>query len=179
MAKGSSIDAATDFVAAMRAVAASVAVVTTDGPGGRHGATVTAFASVSVDPPTVLVCLHADSRIAACVERNHRFCLNVLPKGSHHVADRFAGRHDAEEPDRFTGIDSHAEAGQPPRLSGATVFDCTVDQSVRAGSHAVFFGRVTEVLHDDLDPLTYREGTYHRVIPHLDTAPQRGTQHDA
>ena len=56
------------FVGAMREVAASVTVVTTDGPCGRHGATVSAFSSVSADPPTVLVCLHADSRIAKAVE---------------------------------------------------------------------------------------------------------------
>ena len=160
--------AAQDFVTAMRAVAASVAVVTTDGPGGRHGATVTAFASVSVDPPTVLVCLHADSRIAGLVQENGQFCMNVLPSHGAALADRFAGRLDAQHPDRFDGIDWQAAPGRAPRLIGASVFDCAVDQATRAGSHLVVFGRVTEVAHDDLDPLTYRDGAYHQVVPHLD-----------
>ena len=155
------------FVAAMRAVAASVSVVTTDGPAGRHGTTVTAFASVSADPPTVLVCLHADSRGAALVAENQQFCLNVLPKDGQAVADRFAGRHPEFEQDRFAGIDWHAAPGQSPRLDGATVFVCKVDQALQAGSHAVFFGRVAEVDHQGLDPLTYRDGAYHQVVPHI------------
>jgi flavin reductase (DIM6/NTAB) family NADH-FMN oxidoreductase RutF len=43
------------FIRAMRGVANSVAIVTTDGVAGRHGATVSAFCSVSADPPSVLV----------------------------------------------------------------------------------------------------------------------------
>lgn len=53
-----------DFIAAMRQIASTVAVVTTAGPGGKHGATVSSFCSVSADPPTMLVCLHGASRIA-------------------------------------------------------------------------------------------------------------------
>ena len=65
------------FISAMRRVASSVTVVTTDGPGGRHGATVSAFYSVA-DPPSALVCLKADSRIARSVSaRNGVFCVNV------------------------------------------------------------------------------------------------------
>ncbi|MEQ9673623.1 MAG: flavin reductase family protein, partial [Roseovarius indicus] len=82
-----------DFISAMRRVAASVTVVTTDGPAGRAGATVSAFSSVSADPPTVLVCLHAQSRIAGFVQENKRFCVNVLPERFSDIADRFAGRH--------------------------------------------------------------------------------------
>lgn len=159
------------FVDAMRAVATSVSVVTTDGPAGRHGTTVTAFASVSADPPTVLVCLHSDSRSAALVAENQQFCLNVLPNDGQALADRFAGRHPEFEQDRFAGINWHASPGQPPRLDHATVFVCQVDQAMQAGSHAVFFARVTEVDHMGLDPLTYRDGTYHQVVPnvvHLD-----------
>ena len=48
----------------MRQVAATVTVVTTDGPAGQAGATVSAFSSLSADPPSVLVCLKADTRIA-------------------------------------------------------------------------------------------------------------------
>ncbi|MEX0284605.1 MAG: flavin reductase family protein [Paracoccaceae bacterium] len=158
------------FVAAMRDVAASVAVVTTDGPAGRHGATVTAFASVSADPPTVLVCLNAQSRIAALVRENGRFCLNVLDRSGHLVADRFAGRHDGIVPDRFDGLDWHALEDGAPRLAGATLFDCIVDHDVQAGSHAVVFGLVQDIVRDGLDPLTYRDGAYHQVVPHLDFA---------
>lgn len=164
------------FIAAMRDVAASVTVVTTDGPAGRHGATVTAFSSVSADPPTVLVCLHADSRIARAVLQNGRFCVNVLADDSPGIADRFAGRNDAAVSDRFAGIGHCAPSGAPPRIEGATVFECRLDHHVRAASHLVIFGAVSGVHGAALDPLTYRAGTYHRVVPHSDPTSQDTTQ---
>ena len=88
------------FIKAMRNVANSVTVVTTNGEAGCHGGTVSAFCSVSADPPTVLVCLMDSSRIAQTTLQNGNFCVNVLPYASQHVADRFAGRHDNEVADR-------------------------------------------------------------------------------
>jgi flavin reductase (DIM6/NTAB) family NADH-FMN oxidoreductase RutF len=157
--------ARSDFITAMRRVASSVTVVTTDGTAGRHGATVSAFSSVSADPPTVLVCLHAKSRIAAAVEGNGRFCVNVLPDHSDSIADRFAGAHDREIADRFTGIPCQGAKGMPPQIEGATSFACTVDNVVQSGSHLVVFGRVEAVGQGGREPLTYLDGAYHRVTP--------------
>lgn len=154
-----------EFITAMRRVASSVTVVTTDGAAGRHGATVSAFSSVSADPPTVLVCLHAKSRIAAAVKANGRFCVNVLPVHSDIIADRFAGAHDGEIADRFTGIPCLGESGAPPQIAGATRFACTVDTVVQSGSHLVVFGRVETVGQGEREPLTYLDGAYHRVLP--------------
>lgn len=150
------------FISAMRQVAASVTVVTTDGDAGRCGATVSAFSSVSADPPTVLVCLYAESRIAAKVTENRRFCVNVLPEDSAEIADRFAGRHDSWVDDRFDGIDCR-DAGAP-HITGATGFQCDVQQAVRSGSHLIVIGHVRDVQDGDSAPLTYRDGAYHRVV---------------
>ncbi len=153
------------FVAAMRAVACSVSVVTTDGRAGRHGATVSAFASVSADPSTVLVCLRADSRVARMVSENQQFCLNVLGQSARHLAERFAGRDDGEMNDRFAGIDFvQTPAGQPAR-EGATAFCCTIDQAVPSGSHLVIIGKVSSIHEQKIDPLTYMQGGFYRVIP--------------
>jgi flavin reductase len=154
-----------EFIAAMRRVAASVTVVTTDGPAGRHGATVSAFASVSADPPTVLICLFARSRIARAVLDNGGFCVNVLPETCAHVADRFAGRDDGSVADRFSGIALDA-GGSAPRIAGATLFDCAIDQSMVSGSHLIVTGHVRGVCDAGAVPLAYREGGYHRVVPH-------------
>ena len=153
------------FISAMRRVAASVTVVTTDGSAGRHGATVSAFASVSADPPTVLVCLFAESRIAKAVTANRTFCVNVLREGGMAIADRFAGRHDAEIPDRFEGIDCFGGTGEAPMICAATAFRCGVQQSLRSGSHVIVIGHVSEVWEGDAPPLAWREGSYHRVVP--------------
>jgi flavin reductase (DIM6/NTAB) family NADH-FMN oxidoreductase RutF len=154
------------FLEAMRSVAASVTVITSDGPAGRAGATASSFTSVSADPPTVLVCLRAESRIAAAVSKNKKFCVNVLAQHHHHVADRFAGVHDPEIQDRFDGIDVASGDGEDVVLDGATTFACQVENMMTSGSHLVILGRVTTVTSKNNPPLTYLNGEYHRVVPH-------------
>ncbi|MCV2872491.1 flavin reductase family protein [Defluviimonas sp. WL0050] len=159
------------FVRAMRMVASSVTVVTTDGPSGRHGATVSAFTSVSADPPTILVCLRADSRIAQAVEGNGQLCVNVLPSESRAIADRFAGKDDAWLDDRFSGIDCFGRPGAAPQIDGATIFAGSVEQSLLSGSHRIFIIRIATVREGMDQPLTYLDGAYHRVV--RDAAPVR------
>ncbi len=151
------------FIAAMRNVASSVSVVTTDGRAGRYGATVSAFCSVSADPPSVLVCLHAASRIAHFVAQNGVFCVNVLPAGASDIADRFAGKHDAAVESRFDGIDI---CGAVPVLPCATALTCTVTQTTQEGSHLICFGRVTDVTLGFEMPLTYLAGQYRPIATH-------------
>ena len=151
------------FIKAMRHVASSVTVVTTDGPAGRHGATVSAFCSVSADPPTVLVCLNAASRIAGLVSGNQKFCINILPQCADHIADRFAGMHDNLVGDRFDGIE--VEGFAEPRIAGATILSCELDQLVASGSHKICIARVVEVTRGEKQPLTYFDGAYHQVKP--------------
>ena len=128
------------FVAAMRQVATTVTVVTTDGPGGLMGATVSAFTSLSADPPAVLVCLKADSRIALAVADNGTFTVNVLPEDAVDVAQRFAGAFDHENPDRFHGvIATPNEFG--PILPRATAFTCTLQKTYRHATHQICIGR--------------------------------------
>ena len=118
---GATLDVASRdlFIKGMRQVANSVAVVTTSGEAGRHGATVSAFSSVSADPPQVLVCLRSASRIATAVNANNAFCLNVLSHQHPHLAERFSGRHDSAVDDRFHGVELHEEDGWiVPCLSG-------------------------------------------------------------
>ena len=153
------------FIGAMRRVATSVTVVTTDGPGGRHGATVSAFSSVSADPPTILVCLKSESRIARAVAVNGTLCVNVLPQGGANIARRFAGFDDALVDDRFDGIDTYGRRGLPPAIDGATIFCCSLKQNIVAGSHLILVGEVEEVRDGMNEPLTYMAGAYHRVVP--------------
>ena len=153
------------FIGAMRRVATSVTVVTTDGPGGRHGATVSAFSSVSADPPTILVCLKSESRIARAVAVNGTLCVNVLPQGGADIARRFAGFDDEMVGDRFDGIDINGQRGLPPAIDGATIFCCSLKQNIVAGSHLILVGEVQEVRDGMNDPLAYLAGAFHRVVP--------------
>ncbi|HYB11135.1 MAG TPA: flavin reductase family protein [Alphaproteobacteria bacterium] len=154
------------FIAAMRRVANSVTVVTTDGPLGRHGATVSAFSSVSADPPAVLVCLRAASRIASLVTGNGQFCINVLDQDDHAVAEIFAGRSVVAEADRFAGIPL-AAGGHPhgPVLATSVcAFSCRLANIAAFGSHLVVVGGVEAVCSREAMPLAYVNGAYAEVI---------------
>jgi len=152
------------FVAAMRQVASTVTVVTTDGPGGLMGATVSAFTSLSADPPAVLVCLKADSRIALAVADNGTFTVNVLPEDAVDVAQRFAGAFDHENPDRFHGvIATPNEFG--PILPRATAFTCTLQKTYRHATHQICIGAVSGISNAGERPLTYMHGAFHVVRP--------------
>lgn len=149
------------FIHAMRGVAHSVTVVTTQGSAGRHGATVSAFCSVSADPPMALVCLNNASKITELVLKNQVFTISVLPDGADHLADRFAGRHDGTISDRFEGIDVDADG--TPLIEGAAVFRCSVHEAVLSGSHQVVIGHVTSCKSGTKHPLLYLNGDYHEV----------------
>ncbi len=159
------------FVRSMRRVASSVAVVATDGPAGCHGATVSAFSSVSADPPMILVCLRTGSRIAEAVSANGNLCVNVLPQDRLDLANRFAGRDDDQVEDRFSGVDYFGVEGAAPEIEGATVFSGSVAQIVAAGSHSIFICHVLSVREGAAAPLTYLDGSYHSVVPHVTEPP--------
>jgi flavin reductase (DIM6/NTAB) family NADH-FMN oxidoreductase RutF len=140
-----------------------VSVVTTDGVAGKHGGTVSSFCSVSADPPTMLVCLNRDSKIAKVVADNGCFNINVLCQGDSHIANRFAGLHDAQVNDRFTDI-AHSHTPTGPVLESAATLSCTVQKVVCSGSHDVIFGLVQAVQISSAKPLAYCDGAYRRVI---------------
>ena len=151
-----------DFLRAMRGVAASVTVVTTNGPMGRQGATVSSFTSVSVDPPTVLACLARTSRIAGAVRANRRFAVNVLSHDMDDLGRRFS---DADAgADRFAGVAWDMEDGLP-LIRGCTAFLCDLTELAAVATHDVFFGRVAAVHHGGKAPLAYLDRTFARVVP--------------
>ncbi|MGB0798875.1 MAG: flavin reductase family protein [Planktomarina sp.] len=152
------------FIDAMRHVAQSVTVVTTKGAGDPAGATVSAFSSLSADPPSVLVCLRTDSRIAHAVKENGVYCVNVLPEGANELAERFAGRFDVEQPDRFSMTDC-VDGPCGAILNGATAFECQVDKIISHGSHDICIGNVTAITHRSARPLAYMGGAFQIVRP--------------
>ena len=66
------------FREAMRRMASGVSVITTDGPAGRFGVTVSSLCSLSLEPPSVLACVHHLSPALRAVIENGVFCANVL-----------------------------------------------------------------------------------------------------
>ena len=152
----------TAFISAMRGVGASVTVVTTNGKAGRHGATVSAFCSVSADPPTILVCLNGSSGIADAVAENGRFNVNILRADQEAIARRFAGHDDGHVTDRFDNID--CGASDIPEITGSMILCCETQSLVPSTSHTIVIARVYAVKQPHLAPLAYLNGDFHQLV---------------
>jgi len=153
------------FIAAMGRAVTGVTVVTTDGPAGRFGITVSAFASVSAEPPLVLVCVNRKSPVAAAAIINRVLCVNVLADAHRHVADTFAGRSAAGRPYDFGVCDwDIAETGAPILGDSLATFDCHLDSWHDAGTHRILIGRVVAAGHGEARPLAYAQRSYSSVI---------------
>jgi flavin reductase (DIM6/NTAB) family NADH-FMN oxidoreductase RutF len=136
---------ATAYRTLMAAFPAGVAVVTAaDEDGQRFGMTCTAVSSVSVSPPTLLVCIQHSSRTLAVLRRTGSFAVNLLDDQARTVAELFAGR----GPDRFEHVAWTARPGcGGPHLAhdAHSVADCRVTGSVSVADHVVVFGEVFRV----------------------------------
>jgi flavin reductase len=151
------------FRQAMSSFPTGVTVVTVaSGDGTTHGMTVNSFASVSLDPMLVLVCLNEASRGAGLIERAGAFAVNVLSAGQQDLSRWFASAHRPAGPAMFDGV--HAEPGLTgsPVLAGAAAsFDCRLWQAHRAGDHLIVLGEVVALVHrPHLEPLIFHAGTY-------------------
>lgn len=146
------------YLRTMTNVAATVTVVTTTDDEGRYaGLTVSAFSSVSLDPPLVLVCIGKDSTSLDQLLSNGGFTVNFMVKGSDSVAMRLATPAD----DKFTGLELFQPdvKGAGPVLVDETFafFACTTRQEIDAGDHWILVGHVEEgeVQEDPEIPLVY------------------------
>jgi flavin reductase len=153
------------FLSAMRCAAATVNIVTTNGPAGRGGVTVSAMSSVSADSPTLLVCIHEESRVASSILGNHVFCVNVLRDDQVEIAERFAGRAVSHGADKFACAHWTEERTGAPRLIDPLVaFDCRLAGSQKLGTHHVLIGSIVGVfMAGSGSPLVYSDRSYARV----------------
>ncbi len=148
------------FREAMGRTASGVTVVTSDGEAGRVGVTVSSLCSLSLDPPSVLFCLHRLPAILA----NGVFAANILAQGQHRVADSFAGLIPEYRDDRFAAGEWDALATGAPILMGALCrFDCKVAQVFEFGTHRIVAGEVLALESHATDPLVYSDRGYRRI----------------
>jgi flavin reductase (DIM6/NTAB) family NADH-FMN oxidoreductase RutF len=139
----------------MSAFPTGVVVVTAVDPDDRpHGMTCSSLASVTLTPPTLLVCLRADSRTCNAVVGRGTFAINLLRAEARPVAELFA----APVADRFGRVRwAPSPHGAPWLVDDAfAMAECRIRDTVEVGSHAVVFGEVTAVSQEPAPPLLYR-----------------------
>jgi flavin reductase (DIM6/NTAB) family NADH-FMN oxidoreductase RutF len=147
-----------DFRDVLSNFAASVTVVTAASDEGPVGLTVSAFTSVSLDPPLVLICIDQKAGSLNAIRDAGWFTVNFLNAGSAEIAMRFAKK----------DIDKFEEtAHRPPENESAgpvltdehvvAYFECETEQWIRAGDHDIFVARVQAgaLVNDEVLPMVY------------------------
>jgi flavin reductase (DIM6/NTAB) family NADH-FMN oxidoreductase RutF len=169
MKNGNSIEEARrGFLDAMALAATGVTLITTDGAAGRFGVTVSAFASVSADPPMLLACINRRSPAAAAIAANGGFCVNVLSAAQSFLAEVFAGRSERYASYDFGCADWRRVEGGWRLVDSVASFDCALDREIAAGSHQVLIGAVLATHGDapaDSSSLVYSRRAYSVARP--------------
>ncbi|MFP3854298.1 MAG: flavin reductase family protein [Anaerolineales bacterium] len=149
---------------AMRQWASGITLVTVAEGSLRHGMTVSSFASVSLEPPYILVSLENTSRTNELVGRINHFAVAILSEEQRSLSDQFAGRL-GEDDDRFQGVDFFTTDLGNPIPEGCLAFmDCKVSASYELGTHTVFIGLVEESdVPSDGSPLLYYDQDYAKL----------------
>ncbi|HEX6699807.1 MAG TPA: flavin reductase family protein, partial [Gaiellaceae bacterium] len=153
-----------DFALAMSALASGVVLVTCRVGGRPWGLTVTAFASVSADPPTVLVSLGSETASARAIAATGAFGVSILSRDQVHVAEHGAA------PGAPKFLDSLVEprdrgSASPAIAEALAHLDCQVIDAVDAADHTVFFAQVHAVRGGRSgEPLLYNRRSYGSFI---------------
>lgn len=152
------------FRRAMANLAAAVNVVTTSGPHGRLGLTVSAACSVTDSPPTLLVCINRNSAAHDVFVANGRLAVNVLAGDQEQLARHFSGQTKVPMEERFTWDIWEDLAGVPTVRSARVALAGTIASTLEQGTHTVFFVSVEQLrVRDDAQALVYDSRAFHAV----------------
>ncbi|MFT8719234.1 flavin reductase family protein [Acetobacter sp.] len=144
-----------DFRELMSRLPSPVCVVTTDGPAGLAGLTVSAACSVTDTPPTMLVCVNRSSRSYAALMENREICINVLGSRQQEIAMRFASSK-GDMAEKFEGLPTHKLRGGAPAIEGCLAsLDCSIVKTADIGTHTVLFCEVHASSSEEDEGLTY------------------------
>lgn len=161
------VSSADDFRAAMRLIPSPVSVVTAnDEQGMPRGLTCSAVCSLSMAPPSMLVCVNRRNHSLDAIRHSTGFIVNLLRAGTIEVAEIFASSAVSKftctlwQPSPLSGL---------PMVSGALAFvDCSLQAEIDAGTHAILIGlvRATGTSSPDGGPLVYYRRSYGRWAAH-------------
>jgi flavin reductase (DIM6/NTAB) family NADH-FMN oxidoreductase RutF/nitroreductase len=145
------------FKSLMRNIASSVAVITTNQGGRRHGMTATAICSVSAEPATILIVVNRSTRSHPILSATKTFTVNILADHQHDISGRFSAKHE----DPFAGIEFRAGSNGNPIIKGVAAYiECAIISDIHVGTHTIFIGHVVGGDVSQALPLVYHEGEY-------------------
>lgn len=156
-----------EFRKALRHFPAGVTIVTIRTGEQVHGLTISAFASVSAEPPLIMVIIENRHRAyPLLMEADAVFAVNILGEDQSELSNRFAW---VKDEDRFAlGNWSSAETGAPVLTDALAWLDCRIHARYPAGSHTIFVGQVeaSTVPQEEAPPLVYWNRGYRKLRLH-------------
>lgn len=154
-----------DFRKAMGCFATGVTIITVDLDGEVHGMTANAFASVSLDPMLVLVCVDHSTRTHAHLHAKKRFGVNVLCEDQRTISEYYARpERTHEHAEKEAGAQFDRTPHGTPMLRGSLAYlECKLHSAQQAGDHTIFIAEVEDVIVRDGDPLLFFRGKYRKV----------------
>lgn len=139
--------------------ATGVTVITSGGEGSFHAMTASAFSSVSLEPPLVLVCVDKRAQTCGIVSRHGGFNVNVLSSDQQALSNACARSSTPES--SLEGVETLPGKLGVPLIAGAIAhLECRTVQEVDAGDHVIFVGRVEEGSCSEGSPLLYFRSSY-------------------
>ena len=148
------------FKLALSHFASGVTIVTTEHDGKPFGMTVASFASLSLRPPLVLVCIEKAAQTHDAIAAAGRFGVNILEQKQSELSGRFASRIE----DKFAGVETRrGKLGVPLLANALTTIECRVHAHLPGGDHSIFVGEVEHIHSSEGTPLIYYRSGYHRL----------------
>lgn len=148
------------FKEAMSHFASGVTIVTTEKDGTPYGLTVASFASLSLRPPLVLVCIEASVKSHDAIAAAGVFGVSILAEDQADISGRFASKAD----DKFEGLDVRRGSLGVPLLEGAIcTIECRVATQLPGGDHSIFVGEVIAAENAEGKPLVYYRSGYRQI----------------
>ena len=155
----------TEFRSAMASFATGVTILTLDLDGEVHGMTANAFASVSLDPLLVLVCVDHKTKTRAHLHAKKRFGINVLSEHQRAISEYYARperTHERAEEEAGARFES-AKHGTPMLCGAIAYLECRLHSAQEAGDHTIFIAEIEDVVLREGEPLLFFRGKYQKV----------------
>jgi flavin reductase (DIM6/NTAB) family NADH-FMN oxidoreductase RutF len=148
------------FRQAMGYFASGVSIITSEHQGVLYGMTVSSFASLSLRPPLVLICIDKAVPSHDGIKQAGQFVVNILDKRQEHLSRRFATTAD----DKFKGVAWHSGTlGLPVLDRVLAVIECRLYTVFDGGDHTIYVGEVIDASIDEGTPLLYYRRGYHEL----------------
>lgn len=153
------------FRDAMRRFATTVSIISCAHGGSRFGMSATAVTSLSIDPPSLLLCVNKSAATHRVMSRGGKFCVNVLRSVHAGLSQAFSGKLKGE--DRFAlGNWAQTEDGLPFLDDAQANLFCEIVRVVDYETHTIFIARVYSAkTQEGVDPLLYQDGKYAVALP--------------